>query len=191
MKTILLTAALMVSFVSFAMGSSQHGAAEPQHGAPRMSMMQNCPMNTSGAEISVADTTNGVSLTITTKTGDVAELRRRSENMAKMHSAASGTGMHGQMMMPFEVKYEDVADGSRLTLTPKDPARLEEFRTRIREHVEAMKKGDCSMMQGMMMGMMPGMMGGPKHSVPAPKAEPKSEGNNSDHSGHHPVEETQ
>jgi hypothetical protein len=101
----------------------------------------------------------------------------------------SGTGMHGRMMIPFDMTYEDVPNGSRLTLYPKDPARLEEFRTRIREHVERMKKGDCAMMQGMMgMNGMMGMMHGTKDKNPAPKPEPKPEENNPDHGAHHPAE---
>ena len=163
MNKILMTVALTVSFAGFAMGSTNDGNAGPQHGASSMSMMQSCPMKVSGAELALADVPQGVTLTITTKTGDVAELRRRTENMAKMHGEMSGTRVHGPMMTPFDVKYEDVSNGSRLTLTPKDPARLEEFRTRIREHVENMQKGDCMMMQGMM-----GMMHRTKDSAPAP-----------------------
>ena len=74
--------------------------------------------------------------------------------------------------MPFSIKYEEVPDGARLTLTPTDPARLEEFRTKVRQHAEQMKKGECSMMQG--------MMGGTKSPEPTPKPEDE------DHSAHHP-----
>ena len=62
--------------------------------------------------------------------------------------------MHGNMM-PFSVKYEEIPNGARLTLTPKDPAKLEEFRNIVRHHAEHMNKHDCSMMQGMMGGMKP------------------------------------
>ena len=180
MKNILLTVALAGSLASVAIAGVQHDSSEPQHGASNMSMMQNCPMKVAGSDISVADTTDGIRLTITTKTGDVADLRRRTENMAKMHSASSNTAAHGQMM-PFDVKYEDVSDGASVTLTPKDPARLEEFRAKVRQHAEQMKKGDCSMMQGMMQGMM-----GAKGSEPAPKPQPKPKADDSDHSAHHP-----
>jgi hypothetical protein len=146
--------------------------ASPQHGSANMSMMQNCPMKVEGAAVAVADTKDGVVLTITTTTGDVAELRRRTESMAKMHTAHSN--MHANMhaeMMPFDVKYEEISNGASLTLTPKDPAKLEEFRAKVRQHVGQMKTGNCSMMQGMMQGT-------------APKAEPKS--NPEDHGAHHP-----
>jgi hypothetical protein len=54
-------------------------------------------------------------------------------------------GMH-KNMMSFTVEYEDVANGVRLTLTPKDPARLETFRAEVRRHVEHMQEGECPMM---------------------------------------------
>jgi len=65
-----------------------------------------------------------------------------------------GVRMHVNNI-PFSVKYEEVSSGARLTLTPQDPAKLDEFRVTVREHAEQMKKGNCLMMQGMMMqGMM-------------------------------------
>ena len=56
--------------------------------------------------------------------------------------------MHGQMI-PFVATVEDVPDGVRITLTPKDPAKLEEFRSSVRKHVENMSQGGCDMMRGM------------------------------------------
>ena len=38
--------------------------------------MSNSPMNIPGVEVAVEDTPNGVNVSFTTKTGDVAELRR-------------------------------------------------------------------------------------------------------------------
>jgi len=162
------------------MAAGEIQQAGPQHKAD-MSMMQNCPMKVPGTELSVANAVNGIVLTITTKTGDVAELRRRTESMARMHSSPSNhAGMHANMM-PFSVKYEEIVAGARLTLTPKDPAQLDAFRTKVRQHAEQMKKGECSMMQGMMQGMMGGM-----RSEPTPKPEPKPKGEEEGHEGHHP-----
>jgi len=39
-------------------------------------MMQNSPMNIPGVDIAVADTPDGATVSFTTKTGDVTELRR-------------------------------------------------------------------------------------------------------------------
>lgn len=128
-------------------------------------MMMMCPMNLEGASVAVSDTSTGVALSITTtKPESVPELRRRVEQWATMHSVdrPSQSMMQGQMM-PGTVKYEPIEKGARLTVTPKDPAKLAEFRKQVRTHVEQMQKGDCSMMQDMMQGMMHGMnMGGGK-----------------------------
>src|SRR5215510_14368109 len=78
------------------MGGTQKETTPPQHGMAGMSMMQNCPMQVPGAEVSIQDTNDGIALTITTSSGDVAELRHRVESMAKMHSS---DGMHGNMMV--------------------------------------------------------------------------------------------
>jgi hypothetical protein len=91
---------------------------------------------------------------------------------AQMHSESSTmNGMMTGMMLPFTAEYEEVSGGIRLTLRPKDPARLEEFRAQVRQHAERMKNGECPMMSGMMNRMMQDMV---------PKGEPQP-----DHSVHH------
>jgi hypothetical protein len=181
MRNIFFTVAIAASLTILAMGGTPSQSAGPQHETPNMSMMQNCPMKVPGTDLSVTNVENGITLTITTKSGDVADLRRRTESMAKMHSASSNADIHGNMMA-LSVKYEEVPNGARLTLTPKDLAQLEEFRARVQQHAEQMKKSDCSMMQGMMQGM----MGGMKNSEPTPKPEPKATPDEADHSAHHP-----
>jgi hypothetical protein len=160
MKTILLVGALILSITMF-------GAAAVEDHAK----MPDCPMKVQGAELSVTDLPDAVALTMTTKEGDVAELRRRAENMAKMHSEPSM--MNGGMMLPFTANYEEVPNGARLKLKPKDPAHLEEFRAQVRQYAERMKNGECSMMSGMMNHMMHGMV--PKTEKPP----------DADHSAHH------
>ena len=183
MRNVLFTLAVAATSTIFAIGGPQSQQAGPQHETHNsMAMMKSCPMKVTGADVAVADVENGVAVTITTKSGDVADLRRRTENMAKMHSGSSNADMHGQMMS-FSAKYEEVPNGARLTLTPKDQAQLNEFRAKVRQHVERMKKGDCSMMQGM---MMQGMMGAKKNAEPPPKPEPKPQQDDADHSAHHP-----
>jgi hypothetical protein len=182
MRNVLFTLAVAATSAIFAIGGPQSQQAGPQHDTHNMAMMQNCPMKVTGADVAAADIENGIAVTITTKSGDVAELRRRTENMAKMHSGSSNADMHGQMM-PFSAKYEEVPNGARLTLTPKDLTKLEEFRAKVRQHVEQMAKGDCSMMTGM---MMQGMMGGKKNAEPKSNPEPKQQPDDVDHSAHHP-----
>jgi len=176
--TLLLVAGFLAATLTVpAIGVTQNQqTTPPQTGMPSMPMtMQNCPMQVSGAEISVLDTKEGIALTITTTTGDVAELRRRVEGMAKTHSTEA---MH-RNMMPFTAAYEEVPNGARITRAPRDPQKLQEFREVVRQHAEQMKNHDCSMMQGMMQGM----MGGMKKTEPPPKS------NKDDHNAHHPSEE--
>lgn len=139
-------------------------------------MDENCPMKLPGSDVAVSDTPTGVILTITTTAENVAELQRRVERMATMHSGER----RNEAMMPGTVKYEAIENGARLTLTPKDPEKLAQFRTLVRAHVEQMRKGECSMMQGMMQRMMGSMV--------KPGAEPKTEPekDEADHSAHHP-----
>jgi hypothetical protein len=126
------------------------------------SMMMDCPMKVQGAELSATDVSDGIALTLITKEGDAAELRRRVEKMAKM--------------LPFTAAYEEVPNGARLTLTPKDPMRIEEFRAQVRQHLERMKNGECSMMSGTMNRMMQDMI---------PKTNAMPDDGQPDHSTHH------
>lgn len=166
-------------------------ASSAQSSAPMPMMMQDCPMKVQGVEVATANTPTGIALTFTAKPEQVEDLRQRVQRWATMHTekpeqsrgAMAPQGMMGTMgMMPGTAKYEAVPNGARLTLTPKDPAKLAEFRTTVRTHVEKMKKGDCAMMQQMMQGMMmQGMPGAQKPEEPAKKSDKEA-----DHSEHHP-----
>jgi hypothetical protein len=168
MKNVLLMAILAPAAILAA--GMQADRVEPGRGMPMPGMMMNCPMNLQGTSVSVADTVTGVAVSFTTKPENVAELRKRVEQMAAMHGGQSSTAamMQGQMM-PGTVKYEVVENGAKLTLTPKDPSKLAEFRAQVRAHVEKMQKGECAMMQDMMKGM----MGGMGKAASEPKPEPK------------------
>jgi hypothetical protein len=177
MRSILYIIVAALSLMTSGMAATETQQAAPQNHTDT-STMQSCPMKVPGTDLSITDAENGIALTLTTKSGELAELRRRVENMAKMHSASSNNAMHGNMM-PFSIKYEEVAYGARLTLTPKNPAELDAFRATVRRHAEQMKQGNCPMMQAMMRGMMENAE--PK-ATPEPKAKPEDE----DHSAHHP-----
>jgi hypothetical protein len=129
--------------------------------------------------VTTADTKNGITITITTENGDVADLRQKTERMAKMHSDSSKTRMPGGSMVAFTARHKEIPKGAQLTLTPKDPKNLDEFRKLARQHVEQMTKGECSMMQGMMQDN--------AASQTEPKAAPKTEPEE-DHNAHHPEE---
>jgi len=183
----LMSLTLLMSMTSFAAGVLQEKQIEPVQGAamPMMQMMQDCPMNIPGVEVAVVDTPTGIAVSLTTKSGNVNELRRRVERMAAMHTGPmeSSPGMPGKMM-PGLAKYEAIPNGARLTLTPKDPAQLTEFRKQVRAHVERMtKEGGCSMTQGMMGGMSKAAT----EAEPEPKPEPKKEEDGAvEHKEHHP-----
>ena len=196
MMTKIFNAIVLVAAISMlaVTAAAQTTAAVTQPSMKMMDVtaMQNCPMAIPGATISVDDTIDGIAIAFSTTSGDVAELRRRVESIAKMHSDSSSGGMMpGNMkagkMIPFTLKYEATSDGARLLLTPKDPEQLLEFRTQIRTHVEHMQKAECpmmiEMMENMMKGMPDNMIRTMKHSetAPADSAEPAG----TDHSTHH------
>jgi hypothetical protein len=165
MKT-LMSSLLLMSVVSFAR-------------TPQMPIMQDCPMKVAGAEVAVTDTADGIAVTFTTKTVNVEELRKRVERMATVHSGSADkpSPMAGKML-DGTAKYEAIPAGARLTLTPKDPAKLADFRKQVQGHVERMtREGNCSMMQEMMQGMMKGM---------TDKSPQKEKPEAPDHSTHRP-----
>jgi len=175
MKTLLFAGVLTLAIYATT-ATAQQNSPGPQDANGMMAMMKDCPMMVEGAEITAEDTVNGVALTITTKTGNVTELRDRVQRMLGMHGIAA--------------KSEAITGGARVVLTPKDPAQLSEFRKQVRDHVDHMtQNGACQkmheMMQGMK-GMMPGM-GGMK-STPATTPEPKKQEAEVDHNAHHPPE---
>jgi len=134
--------------------SAQNSPAAGTMNMNQAQMMQACPVKVEGTTVEAADTTDGVAVTFTAKPANVADLQQRVERMANMHAAMGNMPM-GQNMIAGTVKYEALPTGARLTLKPNDASKLKEFRQQVRSHVEQMKKGDCSMMQGMMMqGMM-------------------------------------
>jgi hypothetical protein len=141
MKRLLLTIVPML-FAAFANASVQQKEAGPQRQMHEMSMMQNCPMMVDGTKVAAVDTPAGIAITITTtKPENVAELRRRVQHMSVMHNTpshieAQNEAMMQSRMMPGNVTYESIENGARLTLTPKDPAKIAEFRAQIRAHVE-------------------------------------------------------
>ena len=169
----------------FANGNVQHKQNEPQHQMHDMSMMQNCPTMLAGTDVSVVDTPAGIAITFTTKPENVAELQRRVQRMGVMHNtphrspAPNETMMQGQII-PGTVTYEAIENGARLTLTPKDPAKVDEFRAQVRAHVERMQKGNCSTMRDLMNRMMWGMK---RQAEPAPEQQKED----ADHNSHHPV----
>ena len=139
-------------FAVMILGAAAFAAAQHSH-MMDMPMMQDCPMSVEGTTLNVTDTRDGVALTFTTKSGDVGELRRKVEKMAKMHDAKSSSMPMMSGMISASAKYEEVPDGARLTLIPKKAAELQQLRAQVRDHAEQMNKGGCRMMHDMNPGM--------------------------------------
>ena len=135
-----------------------------------------CPMQVPGTTVAATEVEGGISLSFTTTTGDVAELRQRVRRMAEMHNQPGGhrmMGSHGApapgagaehqhgaqagaghegggrggMMMPATTgSAEDIEGGARLMLQPKDPAQLGALREHVRMKAKRMAGGECPMM---------------------------------------------
>jgi len=155
MKALISGIALLVMSGVFMAAGRLENPVDVPHGMGQMDMRRMCPTSLPGVEISVANTDTGISVTLTTTPDNVAELQKRVEQMANMHS-----GMMEMANMPManrmpkgDVRYEPLSNGARLTFKPKNPAELPEFRKEIESHVSQMKKGDCTMMDGMMQRM--------------------------------------
>ena len=127
-------------------------------------------MDVPGAQVSAVDTQDGEAVTFTTTPDHEADLRARVHQMAAMHNAhhqgggmehgGMQQGMHGSMggtmgpdhksMMPppSRAAVEDVPGGARLSVTPNDPADLDQLRSTVRMHADQMSKThSCGMGQ--------------------------------------------
>jgi len=144
--------------------------------APPAEMGKMCPTDVPGTKVAAADTPDGESLTFTTTSGEVDELRRRVRGMADMHNqhhagSAAGAGHggtaehggmgHGGMMTgghsmaqgggmmmppPSNARVDDLENGARIVLTPTDPAQTDQLRSAVRMHAEHMQRNGCGMM---------------------------------------------
>jgi hypothetical protein len=134
---------MLALVVAHPLGGAQ-GQTRPHHMGPMM--MNSLAMME--ADVTVLDTPAGVVLTFTTKPENVADLQRHLERMTATHSARHMDAAPNEAMMQAvaTLKYEAIENGARLTLTPKDPAKLAEFQAEVGAHVEMMKKGTCPMM---------------------------------------------
>ena len=154
----------------------QPTAAAPAEPAPRAAgperdmqgqMMEMCPMQVEGATVRFEDTADGVALVFTTE-GDATDLQQRVSQMAMMYNQHQsqegmnmrmhgpmeggpprGHGMGGEMMMmpPSTARAENIDQGARLVLTPRDPAQLATLRQHAQQMAQAMASRQCPMME--------------------------------------------
>jgi hypothetical protein len=118
-------------------------------------------MEVPGTRMSAEDTATGIALTFATTPRQSEELRERVRTMVEMHNrhhgmgggehaahvGGSGTGHGGdtphRMPPPSRAAVEEVENGARIVVTPNDPADLNELRSTVRAHAEAMREGRC------------------------------------------------
>jgi len=160
-------------------GMGQQGMGTGQQDVMAMRQDQSCPMMVESASIDVENTSDGVALRFTSTTaGNVDDLRNRVEHMARMYemhggeqgqggsmmwhrmghtradqdqAGAGGQGPSG-MMPAATARVEEIDNGARLVLTPKDKAQLATLREHARDHERRMEGGECWMMQEQMGG---------------------------------------
>ncbi len=147
----------------------------PADDANAQQLRAGCPMVVQGADVTVADTKDGVVLTFTTDQGDVDELRQRVQYMAQMYEMHGGRGhmmwhhmegwhhmgpyhhggpgmgmgyMGGYGPMPAASAAVTTIDkGARLELKPTYPSQLEALREHARWQQERMHEGACWTLQ--------------------------------------------
>jgi hypothetical protein len=142
-------------------------------------MAAHCPANVPGTTVQVVDLEGAVALDFTT-TGDAAEVRRRAARMAQMHGESAmhagmhhggmmgntgGPGMHQAMMgkpPASSAQVEELPNGARIVLTPKEPRDLEALRAHAQKHAAHGQHGSCPMMA----------RHAAEHTAAAPSAQP-------------------
>lgn len=128
-----------------------------------------CPMLVDGVEVKYVESPGVATLEFRIANGDVEDLQRRVEHMARMyemHDSGRGSTLwqhrrhmrgamphHGQgravgAIPPSTAKVDNFGDGARLTLRPTEPDDLEALRARVRSHHERMSAGECWMGAG-------------------------------------------
>jgi hypothetical protein len=117
--------------------------------------MMHCPSAAPGAETKVEQTKDAVVVTVTSKDkAAVTEIQTRSKYMAgltaggapKVEHTGNGTGGGALgkcpvMMADVALKAENVKDGSKITLTPKDTTKLAEVAKTAQDRAAAMPAG--------------------------------------------------
>jgi len=116
-----------------------------------------CPLGIEGARVTVADSADGVELTITADPVHAAEVRSRARDAAALrgigahkgqghdgkHLGAHRHGLRLTALPPVNASVEDVDGGARIRLAAVVPEQVEALRERARENVEAASKPPC------------------------------------------------
>lgn len=165
-----MTRVLVVSLILVGGSACMHGggpasqasspAASPTGSTTPRGAMGMCPMSVPGAQVAAEDTATGEALTFTTSPDQAGALRERVHAMAQMHNQhhsgddSGHVGMHGMMgggggmtmPPPSQAVVDDLPQGARMVVTPKDPGDLQRLQATVREHAARMQQHGCGMM---------------------------------------------
>ena len=133
-------------------GGGGEGGGEGGGGQTMTNKMMHCPSAAPGAETKVEQTKDAVVVSITTKDAAGAkEIQERAKHMASLTAGGApkvehtgkgtGGGALGKcpiMMADVTLKTEDTKDGVKVTLTPKDPAKLAEVAKTAQDRAASM-----------------------------------------------------
>lgn len=116
-----------------------------------------CPLGIDGARVSTEETETGIAVIVTARDDDVAEIRERAQDAAKLHGpfgrlGKGHDGRHGRggqhglqavALPPSRATTTDVAGGARIEISPRhwrDRAALREL---VRKRAEVMRTKPC------------------------------------------------
>jgi len=102
-----------------------------------------CPMRQEGVQVVYEDTADGAAMSFTADADKVAELQARVAKMAEKHNEPHPH--HSADHVAHSARADNTPTGAKLIMTPADPAALEAMRKHVREHVDQMQRGDCTM----------------------------------------------
>jgi hypothetical protein len=129
------------------------GAQEPGRPGHAARTGDDCPMAVAGTEVSASEEADGELLTFTTQ-GEVADLRSRVREMARVHNLrypapGASVGMTGSdRTSPSYANVFEVEGGSSILLTPMHVADLGQLQEHVRLSAQRMRLHGCSPIVG-------------------------------------------
>lgn len=116
-----------------------------------------CPLGISGVDVRTEDTEAGIAVVVTARAEDVAELRERAHDAAKLHGPFGRVGkghdgrhgmggQHGLQALSFppsRASTQEIEGGARIEIVPKHTSDRKALREAVRDHTEVMRTKPC------------------------------------------------
>ncbi|MBX3229398.1 MAG: hypothetical protein KIT84_17730 [Labilithrix sp.] len=146
-------AAIVLAVLVTACGEKPPPVAGPPRTLDASRIRATCPLGVENAHIQFDETATGATLLFTTTPDRLDELRRRARDAAALHGAGRGAGVghdgwhgvgggrHGIQpvhLPPVQTRFEEVADGARLTFTPDKMDDVDLLRNKLRARAARM-----------------------------------------------------